>query len=133
MPSLPELAWFLRAVATAIRVEALLRMRDLPRVCRALGVAPPGPSPNPLPTVPTLTPQLRARAEQAVGRAYRKLPLPDSCLRRALTLGSLLREYHPTLCVGVRRRAEDLDAHAWLVVGGQEFKPQDLNYAVLRS
>lgn len=127
-----ELFWFARAAQNALWVEALLRATDLTRCCRALGICPPGQSAASL-VSPALDVEVMRLAEQAVDRAYRKLSLPNSCLRRALTLGALLRQYGPALKLGVRRAGETLDAHAWLVIDSHEIQAPDVNYVVLRS
>lgn len=62
----------------------------------------------------------RLRAGLAV---LRHGPFPDTCLRRALVMGSVLRARGPRLVVGVLRHDGELLAHAWVVVDGVSLDP----------
>lgn len=112
---------FCSTACAAIVVEALLRSRSLPEVCELLGVeiakgsVAGGNRPAPLDPEP-LAPEL-ARVRANVEKVYTRLPLPDSCLRRALTAGFSLRAERPQLVIGVKKNHQ-LDAHAWLVARG---------------
>jgi hypothetical protein len=106
-----------RCLLTATSVEFLLRTASLPRVCRLLRV---GFSPLQMASSPAnsveLLPSVR-RVARHVDYVYRRFPLPDTCLRRALVAGRLLTEHRPELVLGVRT-APHFEAHAWLTVAG---------------
>lgn len=63
----------------------------------------------------------------SAARAWRVLawwPFPDTCLRRCLLLGALMRDYGPELSVGVRRdESGAVVAHSWLLIAGQSIDP----------
>ena len=110
-----------KACLTAIWVEILLRTLPLTRCCRLLGIAPPhAPA-----TVRALSPDASrlSAVDRAVRRAYARSLLPDTCLRRALTQGTLLRELGPTLRLGVRKSGTELLAHAWIEFAGHPLTP----------
>ncbi len=69
------------------------------------------------------TPQLLAaqRYAQLVAAASRRNPFESTCLRRSLVLWWLLRRkgIDSALCLGVRKRADNLEAHAWVEVAGK--------------
>jgi Transglutaminase-like superfamily len=107
-----------RTAVSALLVEGLIRFTPLPRTCRLLGVRL-GPTADD--AVTRTNPGLDARVSSIateVARVYTSLPLPDTCLRRALTAGFRLRHLQPRLVLGVRKGAA-FRAHAWLEVGGQ--------------
>ena len=115
------------AVVALIHVEALLHTRPLERVCARLGISPPGKAGEPRHNAPsTATRPLTDRERQvrvrttsrAVDRTARCLPLPNTCLRRALALGWLLRDLRPALRIGVNNTAP-FRAHAWLDINGE--------------
>jgi Transglutaminase-like superfamily len=58
--------------------------------------------------------------DQFAGAAYRLLPIKSTCLRESLVLYALLRRRGatPRLCVGVRKDAGQLVAHAWIECAG---------------
>lgn len=102
-------------MASAAVVEAGLRVMALPRLARALGVPlssspPDGEPPSSDPSVLTPPQQRRVWATDVV---YRNWPFGDTCLRRALVLGRVLREEQPVLRIGVTRD-EGVLAHAWV-------------------
>lgn len=105
----------IKCLAIATSIEVLLHTASLPKVCTVLGIRfkhdanAPGAG-------AALTVRVQRVAAQ-VDEVYRRFALPDSCLRRALVAGRLLREDQPELVLGVRT-APHFQAHAWLVVGG---------------
>ena len=56
------------------------------------------------------------RLDQFARAAFRLLPIRSTCLRESLVLYGLLRRRGstPRLCVGVRKDAGQLVAHAWI-------------------
>jgi hypothetical protein len=58
-------------------------------------------------------------ARASVDRVLRVVHPTGACLRRALVLGRLLREFDPVLRIGVARGADKFEAHAWLEVDGR--------------
>lgn len=111
-----------RALVALAVTEFVLRRMPLSRACTSLGVLPPEQEPSA--SAQPLTPQLRARIAQTVrcvSRASRALPLPNTCLRRSLTVGALLRDLNPALRIGVASGVTpgpSLQAHAWLEIFG---------------
>lgn len=108
----------LLALTVAVGIEALLHTMPLPKLCRTLGIrvqpdASPGSESS---SEPGRSAQV-LRVAHAVRRAYTKGPLPDSCLRRCLCAGFLLRRFQPRLVLGVRNQPQ-LEAHAWLELHG---------------
>lgn len=102
-------------------VEVLLRTISLPRACKLLGIdfkreatcdtgTAQGDSTQALDPV-------ALRVAALVDQVYRRYPLPDTCLRRALVAGKLLGDQRPELVLGVRTSPR-FEAHAWLKVGG---------------
>lgn len=116
---LPDpLAWLglCSTACAAIAVEALLRSRSLPQACKLLGVEV-GAASRLAPLCPKALAPDHARVHADVAKVYTWLPLPDTCLRRALTAGFRLRSEKPQLVIGIRK-SHHLDAHAWLVTRG---------------
>ncbi|TQL69967.1 transglutaminase superfamily protein [Nocardioides albertanoniae] len=117
-----ELPWLVAALLLALVVEAGLRLLSLPRLAALLGVpldlesAPAAPARNLLPA------RLQVRLH-AVRRVLRHWPFGDTCLRHALVAGSLMRRLDPVLQVGVARSADEVRAHAWLLVNGAIIDP----------
>jgi hypothetical protein len=107
--------WLRREFFAAAAVELLLRTVSLPKTCAALGVrfqpqrvdAPPK----------GLLPRSARHVALRVDDLYGCVPLPDTCLRRALVAGYLLRQLQPELVLGVRTTPH-FEAHAWLCVAG---------------
>jgi hypothetical protein len=60
-------------------------------------------------------PEIKATASR-VGVLLARWPSRSRCLVGALAAGYLLRQYQPTLFIGVRRKGEHIIAHAWLDV-----------------
>lgn len=104
-----------RAAVGVAGVELGMHLVSLPRLCRILGVR-----------VATAGEQagseLSSRGSRewhAARRVLRHWPAPDTCLRRSLVAGWLLRREHPALRIGVARDGELSLAHAWLELDGQ--------------
>ncbi len=118
-------SWSLYQTAvTAVLVEALLKFTSLPRTCRVLGIildVGTESRTNERTRSSGRPPLYEAREVSSihdqVERVYTRLPLSDTCLRRALTAGFRLRSFKPRLMLGVRRD-RTLAAHAWLEVDG---------------
>jgi hypothetical protein len=64
-------------------------------------------------------------AARSIERVARRWPFGDTCLRRAVALGFILRRERPVLRVGVVRTTRGIRGHAWLEIGG---KPVDPNH-----
>ena len=95
----------------------LVRTRALPNVLRRLGGSP-DPAPKADPALLEETTRVVARVARL--RVF-DLPLfPRLCLRRSLTLFSLLarRGYAPQIHFGVRSDGTSLDGHSWVTVNG---------------
>lgn len=108
----------LAALTVGTVVEAGLRCVSLPKLCRVGGIRlQPCDATKPQPGLSPLQSEHVRRVAHAVRRAYTKGPLPDSCLRRCLCAGFLLRRYEPRLVLGVRNPPR-LEAHAWLDLRG---------------
>ena len=123
-----QTAWRMPTAARAAAVQALcvaplveLGVRCLPltSVCRWLGIevldATPGAS-DTEGSSNELDGAIR-RAQRATDLALRNWGYPRNCLRRALVTGHLLRRHQPSLRIGVRRRSDRCEAHAWLTIG----------------
>lgn len=114
------------AVVIAVVVEAGLRVLRLPRLSAWLG-APLGleqeaalmPSDGRTARL-TVTERRRLRA---AWRVLRHWPFGDTCLRRALVGGHVLRRRKPVLRVGVAKIEGRIQAHAWLEIDGVSLDP----------
>lgn len=106
-------------IAATVVVEIGLHTIRLPRLARLLRVrldVDGHPAQDSLD--PSAVLRIR-RYGRATDRVLRRWPFGDTCLRRALILGFLIRRLDPILCIGVRRDdAGEIAAHAWLVVAG---------------
>jgi hypothetical protein len=56
-------------------------------------------------------------------RVLRHRPFNGTCLRRALIAGYVLRHHDPTLRIGVAKYSRQVEAHAWLEIGGISLDP----------
>ncbi len=118
--------WLLEAAAVVTAVEVGLRVLRLPTLARLCGLVldpgglAPGAEARPGPLALPPRTLRRVRAGLAV---LARGPFPDTCLRRALVLGWVLRARRPRLLVGVRREDGRLLAHAWVVVDGVDLDP----------
>ncbi|WP_158602897.1 lasso peptide biosynthesis B2 protein [Jiangella rhizosphaerae] len=114
------------AVVIAATVEAGLRVMRLPRLAAWLG-APLGLElESPLMPADGGTTRLTAaerRRLRAVWRVLRHWPFGDTCLRRALVSGHVLRRRRPVLRVGVAKIEGRIQAHAWLEIDGVSLDP----------
>lgn len=108
-----------RVALAALGVEATLRLLTLPAAARVAGVGlrlDGGEDGDPCREL-RLTQQESRDLELAL-RVLRRGPVDDSCLRRSLLIGHLLRRRGPVLRIGVAKRDGQVRAHAWLVVEG---------------
>jgi hypothetical protein len=118
-------------VTLYVRVEVGLRRHALPEVCQRLGVGLGDALPDLAGTAVPSRDWL-ARRVRAVHRVGRHWPYGDTCLRRCLVLGSLLRRTGPVLVLGVRRGAgSSVEAHSWLEIDGRPVDPTSPSYVVL--
>jgi hypothetical protein len=97
---------------------------DQPRLGPIAGSSPPSAA-STHPTAPASQPLPRRYRSWALAShgVLRRMPWPDTCLRRALTDGAGWRTLHPTLLVGVRRNDDVIQAHAWIRVNGVDYDP----------
>jgi hypothetical protein len=120
----------LRIAASAVVVEAAVRMLSLATVSRLAGVrlddTPGGEGDG----WDLLTPDERARGALAL-RVLAARPFQATCLRRSLVLGQLLRHRHPVLRVGVAKNAGVVAAHAWIEIDGRSLDATSGDYRVL--
>lgn len=99
-----------RALGLVCFVEAGLHMVSVKRLARVLGINvgfDRGRSDNENSVGPKA-------GDPELALAYRTLRVPDTCLRRALALGFILRRHKPTLRFGSREQDGQLLHHAWL-------------------
>src|SRR5690625_6139565 len=109
-----------QAVVRQSRIEWAMRRRPLPEVARTFG-APLVTDTGSTATEPfaeRLTGHER-RSLRAVRRVLRHWPWEDTCLRRALATGHVLRHREPSLRVGVAKTDGEVRAHAWLEIDGR--------------
>lgn len=114
-----------RAVVLLLRIERGLRHGTLPALTDRLGV--PLVSSATAPAVEEFTDRLRGperRAVRAVRRVLRHWRWGDTCLRRALATGYVLRHRSPALRIGVAKRDGVVTAHAWLEIDGRTLDPE---------
>lgn len=119
-------------------VEVGLRTTRLPTLCRRLHITLGSMSP----ASPTsyaggarggVTPAHALRCSRAVLRVSERWPLGDTCLRRCLVLGTMLRRTGPVLVLGVRRDDTGaVVAHSWLEIHGRAIDPMAEHYRDLR-
>jgi hypothetical protein len=114
-----------------VRVEVGLRRSTLPELCHQLGLGFEGSPGGPSGMAPGHG-WLRRRMT-AVDRLVTWWPFGDTCLRRCLVLGVLLRRCGPTLVIGVRGSGASLEAHSWLEVGGRSLDPLAQGFVRLSS
>ena len=120
-----------RAFVGLARIELLLRRRDLPTVCRRLGIAWDLESAAPPATEPAVLPGRARTALRACSAATKRWPAGDTCLRRCLVVGHRLRALSPVLRIGVRRDADGFLAHSWLEIDGRTLDPTSADFATL--
>lgn len=137
---LPGLLWI---SIILLVIELGLRFVRLPTLARALG-CPLALDPNDAVAdfggtgehrrarQPFTPDELRSLVDAE--RVLRRWPPGDTCLRRALLVGCVLRRRRPTLRVGVAKVDGVVNAHAWLDIEGRPLNPMDSRgYQVLRS
>jgi hypothetical protein len=114
-----ELLTTVRAFVVIVVVELLIRWVPLPRLSRLLGVRvdlhPAGADVERFPLLdlpPTARRQLRCTWKVADAWPFSAGP----CLRRALVGGHLLRQFDPSVRLGVTGGGDALLAHAWLEI-----------------
>ncbi|GAB3583514.1 hypothetical protein GCM10027445_58390 [Amycolatopsis endophytica] len=123
----------LRALPAMVRIEFLLRRRDLRETCRHLGVRCDLTSTAGATSLAVLPRYTRAPI-QASYFVVSRWPAGDTCLRQCLLIGHRLRELSPVLRIGVRREADGaFSAHSWLEIDGGALDPTAERYAVLGS
>jgi hypothetical protein len=114
------------------RVERGLRRRDLPAVCRMLGVACDLSSAAPPATERAVLPRGTRTPVYAAQWAVAHWRGADTCLRRCLVLARRLRRFGPVLRIGVRRdESGAFVAHSWLEIDGRTLDPESARYATL--
>jgi hypothetical protein len=126
------------AALVALIVEIGLRVTTLPTLARVVSVplvmddttsaSLSGGEAMDLCNLPRVSIE-RAQAARAVVRRW---PFGDSCLRRALVIGHVLRLHQPRLEVGVRRERGIVSAHAWLIIDGRPLDPEAVSFVALR-
>lgn len=122
----------LLAVGPMVAVEALLRTRDLPAVCRRLGVTLDLHGGSPAATESAVLPRHTRRVVLACGVVVAHWPPGGTCLRRCLLTGHRLRALDPVLRIGVRRTPDGrFAAHSWLEIGGGTLDPAAAEFAAL--
>lgn len=114
------------ALGLAVLVEVGLRVATLPRLARALGtpLAVDGSDAYAGSIGASPLPDWAVRRMNAASRVLRHWPFGDTCLRQALVCGWLLRGLRPALQLGVAKVDGEVQAHAWLVVGGAVVDPR---------
>jgi hypothetical protein len=118
------------------RIELGLRRRDLPTICRMLGIAADMRSAAPAATERAVLPRNLRTAVLARSYAVARWPAGTTCLRRCLLLGHRLRKLDPVLRIGVRRDDDNggggaFIAHSWLEVAGRTLDPEAARYETL--
>lgn len=124
----------LRVLALAGLVEVGLRTMQLPRLAGLLGVSLAGET-NPGGGHDRAMSGGRqcAVALHSVDRVFRRWPFGDTCLRRALVLGAMLRRRRPVLVIGVKRDETGATlAHAWLEIDGLSLDPSSVGYGAFQ-
>ena len=92
-------------------VDVLLRTVGAPKTISLLKI-----SMLELPSsrIPAPPPRRLRLTVAAVDSVYRRLPVPDSCLRRAIVCSVLLGVRQTSVVVGVGRGSVGIQAHAWI-------------------
>lgn len=130
---IPGAVLTLRYLCLLLGVEVGLRTTRLPTLCRALGISLDLDSGRSTPGVFVLPRSLERRVGSVL-RATRWWPLGDTCLRRCLLLGRVLRADDPVLRIGVRRDEQGtFAAHSWLELDGRSLDPMTEDFALMHS
>lgn len=122
------------AFRSLIVLEVGVRALRLPRLCALLGIrlTPVGtgsaaPASGAVSASGEFSDLALSSREQAALRSadtvLRRGPFQDTCLRRALCAGWILRRHQPELWIGVKKAGGTVSAHAWLVVDGLHLDP----------
>lgn len=100
----------LAAAAVLCRVARALRRQAFPDLLARFGLGH---------RLPSASGEMVTRAQTAVRRAHRLLPLQPNCLLDSLAAATLVRRqgYSVPLAIGVKKESGTMLAHAWL--GGQ--------------
>lgn len=121
--------WFSLSITVAIGVvvELGLRTLRLPTLTRVLRIRMADDTQHAAatrlqPAEGALSPRARRRLIM-VYRVMRHWPWDEKCLRRSLVGAVRIREYQPTLVIGVTIIGDDVKAHAWLRVNGLDLDP----------
>lgn len=117
--------WCGRAVTAALVAEIGLRLLPLATTARLMGVPLDLGRGDPEPGPPTHPDASVAMAAAATSWVLRRWPPGDTCLRRALVAGHLLRHHRARLRLGAACAGEGLAGHAWIELGDG----QTLGYA----
>lgn len=120
-----------RAFYWLARIERGLRRRDLPAVCRTLGISSDLQSATPPATQRAILPRNTRTPVHACQYAVAHWPPGNTCLRRCLVLARRLRHLSPVLRIGVRKDGADYVAHSWLEIDGRTLDPESARYATL--
>ena len=115
----------LRSAVLVVVVEVGLRVTTLPRLATLVG-APLRLDDGvdvmaPATVVPLSARELRVLAVSE--GVVRRWPFGDTCLRRALVGGHVLRRRQPGLRVGIAKVDGRIQAHAWLEIDGVSLDP----------
>lgn len=75
------------------------------------------------------------RLDRFAAAAYRLLPVTTTCLRESLVLYALLRRRGaaPRLCLGVKKDAGRLDAHAWIECATLSTRSEEASFQELTT
>lgn len=119
-----------RILGVLIQVEFFLRVSSLPALCQRLGIAmDDGIDVVRLSSQSTVTWWQVDSTVRRVSRILRWWPFGNTCLRRCLVAGALLREAHPRLVLGVQRSPDqEIRAHSWLCLGGRSIDPMSEHF-----
>ena len=134
-----DVAWL---IGSLVFIEIGLRWFTLPAVARAMGcplalepakavAGLDSPQSRPSMSDTRLSTREMSRLSDAA-RLLRRWRSGDTCLRRALIAGRVLRLHDPVLRVGVAKVSGTVKAHAWLEIDNHPLDPTDASgYVVL--
>lgn len=123
-----------KVAALGVAVELGLRVLRLPRLAALLGIALVDGADERQSASSADAPDLRRTVYiESVDRVLRRWPCGNTCLRRALVLGALLRRERPVLMLGVKRdEAGETAAHAWIEIDGVSLDDSAVDYRAFR-
>jgi hypothetical protein len=113
-----------RAAIALLAVRASLRVASVRTVAAALGVRVDDVRRDGRRLA--LAASRASAAATIVDQLLERGPRETRCVHRALVLGHLLRNEAPCLRIGVRRVDGQVQAHAWLEIGGLVVAEPDL-------